>query len=1329
MMDEFVNDFNLDGLINRELDEKEILGFLEKIIDERSKELGALHKSVIFYKAYRAMIVFSNGNHKSGLDELNNIFNICAQNYQSLSDVTLFVSQLLISCFRAMNDFDSIIEQRQNYVNTLEHNLGTINDNALLQKVALIEELRGIGRLDDALSITNLSIQQLLTSEEKQVDELLQLRLSRAVILSDLGEFDQAITEIKNVIDESISHFGEMADKTILYKYHLAQTLSDASSYHEAKKIAEEVLIGQADKLGSSHIDTFNTRELLANLLGETGKAEDAVSALETLIVDIETANETENVRRVDEQNQSQQLVRSLKSLGSTDRWAQLLSYAKGNLAYWLGKVGRNDEAIELYQQLLIDLESQFGADSPKVLTIRANLASCLKDNSDLQESRFMQEQVLADRIRILGTKHPSVFASRYNLIDTIAELGDLDEALELFAELIPEVEEALGKGHDLTLLAKHQHAYWLGEDERSDEEMELLQELFDQYREYKGNKESLDTRTKIAVAIEEAGDGLDAAPYYHQLIKDYENIYGSADGNTITMRRRFAYGLYWDEYLSAKLSALRELEIAFHYMESALGAFHEDTQLVKREIIGLYERLEGSYWEESSEESWHDNLRELTDRFPTDHPAIQRHKFALALCKFDQGKNQDALESLNQILLEQINQFGASDLRSVRTKEAIVKVLWSMDRKKEAIRLLVEVIDNQSASLGDTNSRTLRAKYELAELYISDNKFIEALPLLKVVVNFNAAQNQNNSSYDTQDWAGSSFFGSMPDQYDILYELASCYQKIGMSDKAISEIEKLINTLNRNDEMKNSFIYTKSRIARSEWKIELLSGEFGDSHLRVVDEELNLAKFKLEKPHLLKEAMQSLNDILEKLGSASDLDESKILEVLFLLVECAKRENEYEKVKELLTRTQKIQAEKYGKSSQHVLNTTKEIIEISISLKEFKYALDQLELFLSLDENRAFFSDFVECLIHELHMKCKTAQIRDDATALQIDHILIPQDRIAEAMMWCRSLVSSADRFNYANKINSLIISTEIIPSYEQDNWKKINIDEPLTAESSQQSFYNKITKLLSQSNLPVSRDSLSSWPGPSFSSVCHEVKTKFLTADFQYCDHETITMAIFDYINFVMENPLGSEERIPIIDEPYKNLAKEDLLPLVNKNDPWALKQYGLMLDKAGNRDEAVKFWERAASLGNPAAMRNLGVAALNRGEAELAVELILKAIELGSTSSHLVLGHAYAEVNENLVEQAYRKGVEHLDLSCMFNLANRLENQNREDEAILYYRMASEFGHKVAMIQLSDRLQAQKRYDESLVWLERAEDDPDPDTLNNISILRNILVEHLD
>ena len=117
--------------------------------------------------------------------------------------------------------------------------------------------------------------------------------------------------------------------------------------------------------------------------------------------------------------------------------------------------VGRFDEAIELFEQVLAECERVLGPDHPDTLKSRDGLAGAYKSVGRLDEAIDAWEKLLLDCQRVLGPGHPVTLTVRNNMTGAYKYVGRFGEAIELFEQVLAECERVLGPDHPVTLKSR----------------------------------------------------------------------------------------------------------------------------------------------------------------------------------------------------------------------------------------------------------------------------------------------------------------------------------------------------------------------------------------------------------------------------------------------------------------------------------------------------------------------------------------------------------------------------------------------------------------------------------------------------------------------------------------------------------------------------------------------------------------------------------------------------------------------------------------------------------------------------------------------------------
>ena len=191
--------------------------------------------------------------------------------------------------------------------------------------------------------------------------------------------------------------------------------------------------------------------DIIGELLGPDHR--DTLTSRNKLAYTFLTVGRTEEAITLYEQV----LTDSIRVLGE-DHPNTLTSH--NNLAGAYRAAGRLTEAITLYEQVLTDSIRVLGKDHPDTLTSRNNLAGAYESAGRLTEAITLYEQVLTDRIRVLGEDHPDTLTSHNNLAGTYASAGRLTEAITHFEQVLTDRIRVLGEDHPRTLASRNYLAY-----------------------------------------------------------------------------------------------------------------------------------------------------------------------------------------------------------------------------------------------------------------------------------------------------------------------------------------------------------------------------------------------------------------------------------------------------------------------------------------------------------------------------------------------------------------------------------------------------------------------------------------------------------------------------------------------------------------------------------------------------------------------------------------------------------------------------------------------------------------------------------------------------
>ena len=344
--------------------------------------------------------------------------------------------------------------------------------------------------------------------------------------------------------------------------------------------------------------------------------------------------------------------------------------------------VGRFDDAVELYEQVLADRMRVLGPDHPNTLEARNNLAGAYDDIGRFSEAIELYERVLADQERVLGPDHPDTLTTRNNLAVAYRSAGRFGEAIELYKWVLADQERVLGPDHPDTLITRNNLAGAYKDVGRFGEAIELYKRvLADQERILApDHPDTLTARNNLAVAYRYVGRFGEAIELFERVLADRVRVLGPDHPDTLTTRNNLAF--------------------VYH----SAGRFGE--------AIELYERV----------------LADQEQVLGPDHPATLTTRNNLA-CAYDSaGRFGEAIELYERVLADQEQVLGPDHPATLTTRNNLACAYDSAGRFGEAIELYERVLADQEQVLGPDHPETLDVRDNLAGAYDSVGRLAEAI-------------------------------------------------------------------------------------------------------------------------------------------------------------------------------------------------------------------------------------------------------------------------------------------------------------------------------------------------------------------------------------------------------------------------------------------------------------------------------------------------------------------------------------------------------------------------------------------------------------------------
>ncbi|WP_017792848.1 tetratricopeptide repeat protein [Leucobacter salsicius] len=258
----------------------------------------------------------------------------------------------------------------------------------------------------------------------------------------------------------------------------IAEWMGESGRAGDAIEELRTLLADMERLAGTHHIATLSVRRDLARQLSEVGIAEEAIGQFQTVIADLSAmvgplSPETLEARgglaeALGVSGQYDQAVAELRALiplylevyGESHPGTFLV---RGALAAFLSQSGQPFAAVEQARMLLEDQDKVLGAADPQVLTTRSNLAVMLLDSGDPDAAVEQFAQLAAERAELLGVTDPDTLDTRMNLALALLEAGRAQAAVHEFRAVLEVMRRTLAEDHPDLLRGRGQLAEALG--------------------------------------------------------------------------------------------------------------------------------------------------------------------------------------------------------------------------------------------------------------------------------------------------------------------------------------------------------------------------------------------------------------------------------------------------------------------------------------------------------------------------------------------------------------------------------------------------------------------------------------------------------------------------------------------------------------------------------------------------------------------------------------------------------------------------------------------------------------------------------------------------
>ncbi|MCC5822750.1 MAG: serine/threonine-protein kinase [Phycisphaerales bacterium] len=406
-----------------------------------------------------------------------------------------------------------------------------------------------------------------------------------------MGE-ELTVRELLDITARSLStELRDQPEIEATVRMALANTYIALGEYPSAQEQAMAMMTGARERLGPAHPMTADAERTLAIVYAETERFAEAEALIRDAIPAVDAMDD-----RVESARVRGELARVLFVSGRQDEALELWQQAHADLTEAVGPdhehtlvavhntclalkhAGRLTEAEALARDLLQRRRERLGPNNPQTLGTIDLLGGMIMAQGREREALPYLREVLEGRSRILGEDHLATMLTMGNLGATLVRLGELDEAESLTRRSLEAHTRRLGREHARTITLLGNLAYLLEDRGRPDEAAEIYREIIAiRARNATGpDPESWGPRNNLAMLLAAAGRHEEADAIYAELLAACDAALPPGHYLAALFRNNHADTLIALERPDAARAAL---DASHPVIEAVFGADHERTQ------------------------------------------------------------------------------------------------------------------------------------------------------------------------------------------------------------------------------------------------------------------------------------------------------------------------------------------------------------------------------------------------------------------------------------------------------------------------------------------------------------------------------------------------------------------------------------------------------------------------------------------------------------------------------------------------------------------------------------------------------------------------------
>lgn len=427
-------DMQLDDMGDR----SDILKMYTDVLAERTKTLGANHKSTLEALYNLGNLYKDMGEHNLGMEHLRRCLVLQKKEFGRSDNDTLKTQQCVAEYYLFLNKPSDALELLQPCMTARNEE---VNSNGGEPTDESLDCMRALGAVQLKLGFANQALttletryitvvrQTLLAKRRADHPCTLAARLEYATALAECGCYTSVPKlNLQAVMNRQKTIYGTDNVQTLDFMFQYAELLSKMGRSNESNALHMDCVSEKAATMGPYHTSTIKSKFALAGSLFELGRP-----------LEVESLNLDDGL--------ADQKVRLGVNHPST-----ILSQVKlGGLCVSTNKL---PEALEYFQTCVAARTKALGKSHELTLGIQNNVATVYEFLSRWKEAKDLYEETLGLMEENCGKVHLATIALRLNYALLVQRMGDLEKSRGMYSDIQKDCETTYGKSHPRTLHA-----------------------------------------------------------------------------------------------------------------------------------------------------------------------------------------------------------------------------------------------------------------------------------------------------------------------------------------------------------------------------------------------------------------------------------------------------------------------------------------------------------------------------------------------------------------------------------------------------------------------------------------------------------------------------------------------------------------------------------------------------------------------------------------------------------------------------------------------------------------------------------------------------------